>query len=58
VLLVAGEHAMFVPLDLLTQLAALVPTAQVLKADGAGHAVHNARPEWFAGVVLDWLKKN
>ena len=58
VLLIAGEHDMFVPMALLDQIAARIPTAQVLEAKDAGHDVHNARPEWFAQTVTDWLKRH
>jgi valacyclovir hydrolase len=58
VLLIAGEHDVFFPPALLSQLAARIRTAQVLKAEGAGHDVHNARPEWLAQTILDWLKRH
>lgn len=58
VLLIAGEHDVFVPWVLLSQLAARIRTAEVLKADGAGHDVHNACPEWLAQTILDWLKRH
>ena len=30
---------------------------RTLKAEGAGHAVHEDRPEWFEHAVVDWLKR-
>ncbi|MCI0398371.1 MAG: alpha/beta hydrolase [Chloroflexi bacterium] len=57
VLLIAGEHDVFAPLALLSQLAAHIRSAEVLKAEGAGHDVHNAQPEWLAQTILDWLKR-
>jgi pimeloyl-ACP methyl ester carboxylesterase len=58
VLLLTGEHDVFVPLELLSHLAARIPTVEVLKAEGAGHDVHNERPEWFADTILDWLQRH
>ena len=58
VLLIRGEHDFFVPLALLSQLAARIRTAEVLEAEGAEHGVHNDRPEWLAQTILDWLGKH
>ena len=58
VLLIVGEHDVFVPLALASQLAARIRTAEVLEAEGAGHAVHNDRPEWLAQTIRDWLGKH
>jgi pimeloyl-ACP methyl ester carboxylesterase len=58
VLLIAGEHDFIVPPALLSQIAACIPTAEVLEAKGAGHAVHTDRPEWLAQTILDWLGKH
>jgi pimeloyl-ACP methyl ester carboxylesterase len=58
VLLITGEHDMFVPPALLSQLAARIPGAESLIVEGAAHDAHNARPEWFAHTILDWLKRH
>jgi len=58
VLLITGEHDFFVPLALLSQLAAPIRNAEVMQADGAGHDVHHARPEWLAQTILNWLKRH
>jgi pimeloyl-ACP methyl ester carboxylesterase len=58
VLLVAGEHDMFAPPALASQLAARVPTAEVLVAEGAAHDVYGDRPEWMTQTILDWLGKH
>ena len=58
VLLIAGEHDIFAPSALLSQSASRIGSAEVLKAEGAGHDVHNDRPEWLAQTILDWLKRH
>jgi valacyclovir hydrolase len=57
VFLIRGEHDFFVLSPLLAELAARIPQAQVLEVEGAGHDTHNARPEWFAQTVVDWVKQ-
>jgi valacyclovir hydrolase len=56
VLLITGEHDMFVPPALLSQVAPQIRTVKTLTVEGAGHDVHNARPEWLAQTIVDWLK--
>jgi valacyclovir hydrolase len=56
VLLITGEHDMMAPWPLVSQSATRIRTAEALKADGAGHDVHNARPDWLAQTILDWLR--
>jgi pimeloyl-ACP methyl ester carboxylesterase len=58
VLLIAGEHDMFVPRVLLAKIASRLPHGQTIVVEGAGHDVHNARPAWFTRGVLDWLAKH
>lgn len=58
VLLIVGEHDFLATPALVSQLAAHVPGAQLLEVEGAGHDVHNARPDWMAQTMLGWLKKN
>ena len=58
VLLVAGEHDMFAPPALASQLAARIRTAEVLVAEGAEHNVYADRPEWLTQTILDWVGKH
>jgi pimeloyl-ACP methyl ester carboxylesterase len=58
VLLIAGEHDMFAPPALASQLAARIRTAEVLEAEGAEHNVYAGRPEWLTQTILDWLGKH
>lgn len=58
VLLVAGEQDMFVPRALLDKIVSRLRHGEMIVVEGAGHDVHNARPEWFQQTVLDWLAKH
>lgn len=58
VFLMTGEHDFLATPVLLSHLGARIRTAEVLVVEGAGHDVHNARPDWLAETVLDWLKKH
>ena len=58
VLLIAGEHDMFVPPALASELAARIRTAEALVAEGAEHNVYEDRPEWLTQTILDWLGKH
>jgi pimeloyl-ACP methyl ester carboxylesterase len=58
VLLVAGEHDIFAPPALASQLAARIRTAEVLEAEGAEHNVYADRPEWLTQTILDWVGKH
>ena len=58
VLLIAGEHDMFAPPALASQLAARIRTAEVLVAEGAEHNVYGERPEWLTQTILDWVGKH
>jgi valacyclovir hydrolase len=58
VLLIEGEHDMFVPPALATQLAARIGAAEVLIAEGAEHNVYGDRPAWLTQTILDWLGKH
>ena len=57
-LLIAGEYDMFVPRALLDKIASRLRHGETIVVEGAGHDVHNARPEWFQRTVLDWLAKH
>ena len=58
VLLIAGEHDIFAPPALASELAARVRTAEVLVAEGAEHNVYAGRPEWLTQTILDWVGKH
>ena len=58
VLLIAGEHDMFVPPALASELAARIRTAEALVAEGAEHNVYGDSPEWLTQTILDWLGKH
>ena len=57
VLLIAGEHDPIVPPALVSRLAAHIRTVELLGVEGAGHAVHDERPEWLQQTILDWLAR-
>jgi valacyclovir hydrolase len=58
VLLIVGDHDMFVPPALASQLAARIGTAKALVAEGAEHNVYGDRPEWVTQRILDWVGKH
>jgi pimeloyl-ACP methyl ester carboxylesterase len=58
VLLIAGEHDIFAPPALASELAARIRTAEVLEAEGAEHDVYTDRPEWLTQTILDWVGKH
>jgi valacyclovir hydrolase len=58
VLLISGEHDMFAAPALAANLAARIPTAEALVAEGAEHNVYGERPEWLTQTILDWVEKH
>ncbi len=58
VLIIAGEHDIFAPPALVTQLGTRISTAEVLEAEGAEHNVYADRPEWLTQTILDWVGKH
>lgn len=58
VLLIVGEDDIFVPKALVDKIAAHIRNVETLEVEGAGHDTHNARPEWFAQTIIDWLKRH
>ncbi len=58
VLLITGEHDMFVPPALASELAARLRTAEALVAEGAEHNVYGDCPEWLTQTILDWVDKH
>ena len=57
-LLIAGEHDIFAPPSLASELAARIRKAEVLVAEGAEHDVYGDRPEWLTHTILDWVGKH
>ncbi len=53
-LIVGGGPDSHVPQDKLAEAAGLIPRCDLVTIP-AGHYVHTARPEEFAGAVLGWL---
>jgi pimeloyl-ACP methyl ester carboxylesterase len=39
-------------------LASRIGDAEIIEVEGAGHGVHEDRPEWFIQTVVDWLAKH
>ncbi|HEX2742028.1 MAG TPA: alpha/beta hydrolase [Rubrobacter sp.] len=58
VLLIVGEHDFFVSPALVAQVADRIPSAEVIRVEGAGHGVHEDRPEWLARTLIDWLTEH
>jgi len=58
VLLIAGEHDIFAPPALASELAARIREAKVLVAEGAEHDMYMDRPEWMTHTILDWVRKH
>ena len=58
VLLMAGQDDAMCPPSQVQELAALIDGAAVIVAEGAGHIIHEDRPEWFVETVLDWLAQH
>jgi pimeloyl-ACP methyl ester carboxylesterase len=57
VLLIAGEHDVMAPPALASRLASHIHTVEMLEVEGAGHAVHDERPEWLQQTILHWLAR-
>jgi valacyclovir hydrolase len=58
VLLISGEHDMFAAPALAAKLAARIPTAEALVAEGAEHNVYGERPEWLTQTIIDWVQQH
>ncbi len=58
VLLIVGEHDAIAPPALVSRLAGHIRTVEVLEVEGAGHAVHDERPEWLEQIIFDWLARS
>ena len=53
-LLIGGGPHSHIPQDLLTAVAARIPSCDLVTIP-AGHYVHNTQPEQFAATILRWL---
>ncbi len=58
VLLIAGEHDLFAPPVLASELAARIRAAEVLVAEGTEHNTYMDRPNWLTHTILDWIGKH
>ena len=43
--------------DLVADMAAAIPNATFVQAEGASHPVHHEQPEWLTKTVVDWLRE-
>jgi pimeloyl-ACP methyl ester carboxylesterase len=57
VLIIAGENDPFAPASLVRPLAERILRAELIEVPGTGHSLHEERPEWFMGTLLDWLAR-
>ncbi len=57
-LLIAGEHDIFTPPVLASELAARIRAAEVLVAEGAEHHRYMDRLEWLTHTILGWVGKH
>ena len=55
VLVIAGENDRFAPAAEVQQLGSRLAQADIRIVPGAGHSVHDDRPDWFDTTVLEWL---
>jgi valacyclovir hydrolase len=55
VLLITGDKDILAPPDIVSELAQRIPGAEFIEAREAGHAVHQASPEWLTQIILGWL---
>jgi valacyclovir hydrolase len=58
VLVIAGEHDIFAPPTLASELAARIGKGEMFVAEGAEHGIHHDQPEWLTQTLLDWVGKH
>lgn len=58
VCLITGKQDIFNPEALLMKLAEQIATVETHVVEGAGHGVHEDRPDWFAATLTDWLARH
>jgi pimeloyl-ACP methyl ester carboxylesterase len=56
-LVIGGGSTSPVPQDLLARAAELMPAADLITIEGAGHAVHQAKPREFLAAVRPFLRR-
>jgi pimeloyl-ACP methyl ester carboxylesterase len=57
VLLIAGEHDMFAPPELVCVLAAHIRTTEMLVVENVEHFMYSDCHEWLSHTILEWLGK-
>ncbi len=55
VMMVAGERDFIVPKALMDNLAIRIARAETREVEGAGHVVHQDRPDWIVDAASAWL---
>jgi valacyclovir hydrolase len=55
-LLITGEYDPFLPPTLVAALGDEIANSRFIRVDGVGHDVHNARPDWLATTISEWLE--
>ncbi|MEO8395718.1 MAG: alpha/beta hydrolase [Chloroflexota bacterium] len=59
VLLITGAHDFLASPALVSELAARIPSADMLTVEDAEHEpLHQTRTEWLAQILFDWLKQH
>jgi pimeloyl-ACP methyl ester carboxylesterase len=54
-LLITGEHDVFAPPGLVSEMAAAMPSAEFTEVEDAGHPLHHTNSAWLVTTVVDWL---
>jgi valacyclovir hydrolase len=56
VLLISGEHDVFAPPAIASQMAVRLSNGEAIMVEGAGHDVHESHSAWLITTMLGWLK--
>lgn len=56
-LLITGEHDMFAPPALVSEMAGAIRGAEFIEAKGASHPIHQEQTEWLTKTITGWLAK-
>jgi valacyclovir hydrolase len=56
-LLIFGERDFVISKAIAEDLAGRIRMSETIEAEGAGHGLHEERPEWFVKTVTEWLAK-
>ena len=54
-LIVAGGATSFIPQDQLAEVARRIPDCRLVTIEGAGHHLHDSKPDAFLGLVREFL---